>query len=236
MTSLHAPRTVRQEWTAAMQATLVVCSVCLLVAWLAPSTRPWVPLVLAVLWFRGPIGVLLPVGLEPVLMQYGAHHSTLAVVSIAAAASAATEAISIRVMRGVASLEALSRTRQSLRAGRVVRLFERQPAAAVAFGALSPVPDWFIRSLAAVSGYHPVRYVLADTVGRLPKLWIPVAAGGLITIDASLMRGFLLSQFVLVGTVAGLRWYRARSGAQPSEVACPSTASVPSSRSSLVHS
>jgi hypothetical protein len=236
MTTPHAPRTVRQEWTVAMQATLVVCSICLLVAWLAPSTRPWMPLVLAVLWFRGPIGFLLPVGLEPVLMQYGAHHSTLAVVSIAAVASAATETISIRVMRGVASLDAVSRTRRSLRASRIVRLFERQPAAAVAFGALSPVPDWFIRSLAAVSGYHPVRYVLADTIGRLPKLWIPVAAGGLISIDASLTRTFLLSQVVLVGTVAGLRWYRARAGAQPSEVACPSIASAPSSLSPLAHS
>ncbi|HEX5818161.1 MAG TPA: hypothetical protein VFY20_04745, partial [Gemmatimonadales bacterium] len=117
---------------------------------------------------------------------------------------------SLRVMRGMASLEALAKARQSWRGSRIVRLFERSPAAAVAFGALSPVPDWITRSLAAVSGYHPARYVVADTLGRLPKLWIPAAAGGLVSVDPMLTRVFLLSQIVLVGGVVGLRWHRSR--------------------------
>jgi hypothetical protein len=195
---------------AAMQATLAVCACCLLAAWLAPSIRPWVPLVLSVLWLRGPIGFLLPMGLEPVLMEYGARHSALAVVAVTAVASAAAETISIRVMRGVASLDALTQATRSLRDSRMVRLFRRQPGLAVAFGALSPVPDWITRSLAAVSGYSPVRYVLADTVGRLPKLWIPAVAGGLVAVHSSVTRTFLLLQVLLVCGVAAVRWHRSR--------------------------
>lgn len=228
MTATHAPLAGRREWLAAMQATLGACACCLLVAWLAPPVRPWVPLVLSVLWFRGPIGFLLPVGLEPVLMEYGASHPLVAVVAITAVASAVAETISLRVMRGMASLEALTGARQSLRDSRIVRLFERRPGAAVAFGALSPVPDWITRSLAAVSGYHPVRYVMADTLGRLPKLWIPAAAGGLVPLDPTLTRAFLVSQFLLVGGVLGLRWIRSRRRARrPSIAVAPCGASSP---------
>jgi len=201
-------RTGRQEWRAAMHTTLLICACCLPIAWLVPAARPWMPLVLSTIWLRGPIGFLIPVGLEPVLMEYGARHPPLAVLAVAALASAAAETVSLRVMRGVATLDVLAPNSRSLRDSRVVRLFARQPGLAVAFGALSPVPDWITRSLAAVSGYSLVRYVLADTIGRTPKLWLAVAAGGFVSIDPMLTRGLLLSQLLLVGAVVAVRHLR----------------------------
>jgi uncharacterized membrane protein YdjX (TVP38/TMEM64 family) len=134
------------------------------------------------------------------------------VLAVAALASAAAETVSLRVMRGMAALHVLARPADALRESRVARLFARQPGLAVAFGALSPVPDWMTRSLAAVSGYPMVRYVLADTIGRMPKLWLAVAAGSLVTIDPALTRGLLLSQLLLMGTIVVVKRVRARTG------------------------
>ena len=202
------PGTGRQEWGEAMRASLLVCACCLSIAWLVPAARPWMPLVLSTIWLRGPIGFLIPVGLEPVLMEYGARHPPLAVLAVAALASAAAETISLRVMRGVVTLDVIARTSRAWRGSRVVRLFARRPGLAVAFGALSPVPDWITRSLAAVSGYSPARYVLADTIGRAPKLWLAVAAGGFVSIDPVVTRGLLLSQLLLMGGLVGMRRLR----------------------------
>ena len=199
------PRSGQREWFAAMHTTMLICACCLPVAWLVPAARPWMPLVLSTIWLRGPVGFLIPVGLEPVLMEYGARHHPLTVLAVAALASAAAETVSLRVMRGVAALDVLARTTHSLRDSRIVRLFARQPGLAVAFGALSPVPDWITRSLAAVSGYPLVRYVLADTIGRTPKLWLAVAAGGVVAMDPVLVRGLLLAQLLLMGVVLGIR-------------------------------
>jgi hypothetical protein len=46
-------------------------------------------------------------------MEYGARHPPLTVLAVAALASAAAETVSLRVMRGVATLDLLARSSRS---------------------------------------------------------------------------------------------------------------------------
>jgi uncharacterized membrane protein YdjX (TVP38/TMEM64 family) len=197
----------RSEWAAALRAMLVIAAILIPIAVAVPAAWPWVRLIVVTLWFRGPVGVLIPVGLEPVLMTYGRIHPPFLVAMVALIGSAVGELVSLRLMRGVFALEACERLRRTVDGARVMRLFRASPFVAVAVGALSPIPDWMTRSFAAVSRYSPVRYILADTVGRIPKLWIAAAAGTVISVTWQALIALVAAQVVLG---VGLWWWRTR--------------------------
>lgn len=175
---------------------------------LVPSAAEFLPLVLSTLWMRGPLSALFPVGLEPILMAYGATHSVWVVTAVAAGASAFTELISLHLMRGVAALPRLDGLRGKVMASRVMRLFDRHPMIAIGLTAMSPVPDWITRSLASASRYSVTRYVIADTVGRIPKLFIPIALGSVFHLPASWIAGGVIGSLVLAVVIAVARWMR----------------------------
>ncbi len=108
-------------------------------------------------------------------MIYGQHYSPWLVAGVAAAASAYAEVVSQHLVRGMLDLSVLGRARQRLSTSRMMRLFHRRPALAIGITALSPVPDTLTRVLAAAARYPVGRYVLADTIGRFPKLFLPAA-------------------------------------------------------------
>ena len=169
-----------------------------------------VPLVLTTMWMRGPLSGVMPVGLEPVLMLYGRIYPPLLVTAVASVSGIIAEAVSLRLMRGMFGFAKLAKLRQSVDGSRVMRLFERRPALAIAVTALSPVPDWITRTLAAVSGYPIGRYVLADAIGRLPKLFIPAALGVVLPIPDGLLFAITLGSVGLGGVMVVLKLWRGR--------------------------
>ena len=194
------------EWDAALRATGVVGLVAIPLVLLVPGVEPLIGLALTTLWLRGPAAGVMPVGLEPVLMLYGRLYPAWLVTLVAACASAYAEILSLQLMRGVMAMRMLERVRHTVQGSRVMRLFGRSPAAAIAIAALSPIPDWITRTLSAVARYPTRRYVLADTLGRLPKLWIPAALGTVVAIpDRWLIAAAVGS--IVIGGVAGIwRW------------------------------
>lgn len=191
---------------AVLRATLVLVLGAIPLVAFVPQAAVFIPLVLSTLWLRGPLSGVFPIGLEPVLMAYGAAYAPWLVTLVAAGASAYAELISLYLMRGMVGLRWLERMRGGVRASRVMKLFERRPGIAVALTALSPVPDWITRTLAAVSGYPVARYVIADTLGRTPKLFIPAALGAALHLPTGLLLGVFAGSLVAGITVTVVRW------------------------------
>lgn len=171
-----------------------------------PAAADFIPLVLSTLWMRGPLSALFPVGLEPILMAYGATHAPWLVTLVAAGASAFTELLSMHMIRGIVSLPRLDGVRGKVMASWVMHLFARRPMLAIAVTAFSPIPDWITRSLASVARYPVGRYVLADTIGRIPKLFITVFIGSVIQVPRSWLVGTVVGSLVLAAILAVVRW------------------------------
>lgn len=195
------------DWDAALRATGVVGIAAIPLVLLVPRAEALVMLVLAVLWLRSPAAAFSMIGLEPLLMLYGRLYPVWLVVLVATAASVVVEIISLHVMRGVMAMKLLERVRGHVRGSRLMRLFARRPAAAVALAAFSPIPDWVTRSIGAVAGYPIGRYVAADTLGRLPKIWIPVALGSVIVLPGRWLLAVSAGSIVL-GAFAAVVHYR----------------------------
>lgn len=196
---------------AVLRATGVACLLGIPIVLLVPSASAFVPLVLSTVWLRGPISGFIPVGLEPLLMAYGATYPPWLVTLIAACASAYAEFVSMHVVRGVVGLPQLSTMSDRLQGSRIMRLFERRPLLAIAMTAVSPVPDYITRTLAAVSRFPIARYVAADTVGRLPKLFVPAALGATLHIPTSWLIGTVVGSVAVGALVAFGRWRHMRS-------------------------
>jgi len=194
------------EWDAALRATGVVGLIALPLVQLVPGVEPLIGLALTTLWLRGPAAGVMIVGLEPVLMLYGRLYPAWVVTLVAAGASAYAEYLSLHLMRGVMAMRMLERAQRSVQGSRIMRLFKRSPAAAVAIAAVSPIPDWITRTLAAVARYPARRYVLADTLGRLPKLWIPAALGTVVAIPGRWLIAASIGSVAIGGAVGIWRW------------------------------
>jgi uncharacterized membrane protein YdjX (TVP38/TMEM64 family) len=198
------------EWDAALRATGAVGLLAIPIMLFVPGAEPLVGLVLATLWMRGPASAFIPVGLEPVLMLYGRLYPAWEVTLVAAGASACAELISLHLVRGVMAMRLLERARNSVQGSRMMGLFNRRPAAAIALAAVSPIPDWITRTLAAVARYPAWRYVLADTLGRLPKLWIPAALGTVIAIPDAWLAGIATGSIVFGGAAGLWKWWKVK--------------------------
>ena len=204
-----------RDWDIGLRFTGIIALLAIPALMFAHGSEPLVLLVVAVLWLRCPAAAFSFIGLEPLLMLYGQLYPVWEVVTIATLASVAVEVISLHVMRGMLSLELLQRVRSHVQGSRLLRLFERNPPVVVGVAAFSPLPDWLTRSIAAVARYPVGRYVVADTIGRLPKFVIPVVLGGMILVPQRLLLAVTLGSVVLGTLLALLHWRHVARGGRP---------------------
>lgn len=204
-----------RDWDAALRSTGIVGGLAIPCVLYVPGIEPLVLLVLAVLWLRSPAAAFSMIGLEPLLMLYGRLYPVWVVVAVATAASVVVEIISLRVMRGVMALRLLDRVRGHVQGSRLMGMFRKRPMVAVALAAFSPVPDWVTRSIGAVARYPIGRYVAADTAGRLPKIWIPVALGSVFVVPAAWLLVISVGSIALGAFAAVAHWRYASRRAGP---------------------
>lgn len=191
---------------AILRVTGVVGLLLIAILQLVPGSAAFLPLIFATLLFRGPASGLVPIGVEPVLMLYGQQYSPWWVAGIAVVASAYAEFISQHLVRGVLELPALERTRNGVSHSRIMRLFDKRPALAIAITALSPIPDVITRVLAAASRYPVGRYVVADAIGRFPKLYLPAALATTLRIPPTVLWMIVGGSIAMAGGLAAWRW------------------------------
>ena len=207
--SLLLRRLGNAEWDRVLRATAMIGLMGIPVVSFIPEAGPLMGLVIATMWMRGPASALIPVGLEPVLMLYARVYPALLVAVVATGASAYAEYVSLELFRGVMGLSHMERIRGSVQGSRAMRWFERAPILAIAFTALSPIPDAVTRTIAAVARYPVRRYVVADTIGRFPKIWIAAALGARFHIPAGLLAGTAVGSGLVAACVL---LYRKRAG------------------------
>lgn len=195
-------------WDIVVRGSGLIALVAIPVVLLIPQSESLTILTLATIWMRGPASALMPVGLEPVLMLFGRLHSPLLVAVVAAVASAYAEVLSLHMARGVLELRRLDQIRGSIQGSRMMRLFNRSPFFAVWFSALSPIPDWITRTLAAAARYPAGRYVLADTIGRFPKLWAAAALGNWLSVSTHTLGVLVGASFATALAVGAWKLYR----------------------------
>lgn len=195
-------------WDIVVRGSGLIALIAIPVVLLIPQSESLTILTLATIWMRGPASALMPVGLEPVLMLFGRLHPPLLVAVVAALGSAYAEVLSLHLARGVLDLRRLHQVRGSIQGSRMMRLFNRSPFLAVWFSALSPIPDWITRTLAAAARYPAARYVLADTIGRFPKLWAAAALGNWLNVSTHTLGVLVGASFATALAVGAWKLYR----------------------------
>ena len=165
-------------------------------------------------WCHGPASPLLPAAFEPVLLAYGRLFPPLVVALVGTAASIAVEALNYLSYRWLLDSRRLTRVRQ-VSAG-VTRMFGRRPFVTCVVVASTPFPDWSARILGALAHYPARRYLLAFTLGRLPKFWFLATVGQVLQVTRSTVVALVLgSLLVTYGAVAVKRWHVAHTPAAP---------------------
>lgn len=163
--------------------------------------------VLTTLWVHGPWSPLFPAAYEPVLLMFGKLYSPLLVAAVGAPVSVLVEWVNYRVYNWMSGLQRLESLKRKAVAGRLVKLFEKQPFLVVWIFAWSPAPDWAARVLAVLSGYSIRRYLLAFLLGRLPKFWVLAYVGRELPVSE---RTLIIAAVSVVMLSYGIAVWRAR--------------------------
>jgi uncharacterized membrane protein YdjX (TVP38/TMEM64 family) len=133
--------------------------------------------VLLTLMCHGPLSPFLPATFEPILLRYGQLYPPLLIAVTGAVASAAAEYANYYLYRTLLGFRSCDRVMHSPSARMVAGMFARRPFVATWLCAMSPLPDWAARILAAHARYSVPRYLLAFVAGRIPKFWLLAALG-----------------------------------------------------------
>lgn len=165
------------RWDAVIRGTGAVGLLGILLALVVPGSGPLIGLGIVTIWMSGPLSPFFPVGLEPILMLFGRLYPPWLVAAASMGAGLFIEYLNYYLYGHIVGLEVAREFRES----RLVRwcrdLFDRSPFFAIWFCAWSPVPFWVVRILAPLSGYSVRKYLLANLLGRYPKLWLFATLG-----------------------------------------------------------
>lgn len=162
-------------------------------------------------WCHGPASPLLPAAFEPVLMGYGRLYPPLIVALVGTLASLIAEAGNYAGYGWLLHTSRLRRVREV--SGNVTRMFGRRPFLACLLVASTPVPDWSVRILGALTRYPARRYLAAFALGRLPKFWLLATVGQALQLSRGALLALVLGSILV--TYAGVAVRRLRT-AEPS--------------------
>jgi len=169
-----------------------------------PDIGTLMPFVLFSMWTNGPWSPVLPASHEPALMLYGRLYHPLLIGVLATVAVVLVEWINYHLYAAVSDLRALQGVRNCRTVTRLTRLFNRQPFTTVVVAAVTPVPFWIVRALAAAERYPLRRYLPATALGRFPRLCFFAALGTPLAVpDSWLVIATVGSIIAGIGLVIG---------------------------------
>lgn len=199
-------------WDAVVRGTGAVALLGIVLVLLFPRSGPLIGLGIFTIWISGPLSPFFPVGLEPVLMLFGRLYAPWLVAAATTAAGLYIEFLNYYLYGHVAGLDSA----RSFRESRVVRwsrdLFERRPFFATWFCAWSPVPFWVVRILAPLADYPVGKYLVANLLGRYPKMWVFAAVGVWWSVSDRVLIIAAVAGLALGLLIWAVRSWRVRSG------------------------
>ena len=184
---------IDDRWDGVLWANGAVAGTGVLVSWLFPTLRELVVFFALMLLASGPVSAFLPVASEPVLMVFGQLHDPLVLTLVGSVAFVLAEWLNYRLFTATVHLRPLERIRKARFTRRVSVGFRRRPFLTVFVVALTPIPLWVARTVAAVTRYSTTRFLAATLLGRVPRIWIFALLGAAIPVTGL--------QIVAVGVV-----------------------------------
>ena len=175
------------EWDAVLRGTGLVALVALY-----PSAHwPWVAgltgLLCLTIFVSGPISVLVPAMLEPMLMVAGRAYPPLLVALVAVAGNLYMDYINYHLFGAAIRHPRLEKAKNSRIVQGALALFQRRPFLAVWICSWSPIPYWIVSTLAPLSRYSMRKYLLATFLGRGPRVWFFASLGLVIPVPTQLL-------------------------------------------------
>jgi membrane protein YqaA with SNARE-associated domain len=143
---------------------------------------------------------------EPIILYFAKYHSIHTVVALSILGTVAMEVVNyssaatfteFRWMQGLLSHTSVKKAKQA---------FGRAPFTVIVVAALTPVPFFPFRFLAPLSGYPLSRYILALSVGRIPRFYLLALLGEALHIR----NDFLIGIFVVCLVLAVFEIWRSR--------------------------
>ena len=194
------------EWTAVLRASGVIAALAIYPTWRWPVVAGLVGFLCVTLFMSGPISVVLPAAYEPLLMLTGRIYPPLVVALIAIVGDLYMDNINYHVFGAAITHPRLERIRNSRIARWMLALFQRTPFFAVWLCSWSPIPYWFVSTLAPLSRYSKRKYLFATFLGRFPRVWFFAALGLVVPISSQLLVSYVA--FALIVGTAVLVWKR----------------------------
>ena len=193
-----------RNWPIAI-GTTVVLGIASLYVWIAhPAFKDHVLFVLSTM----PSEFLVTfVQHEPIILYYAKMHDPLLVAVLSLLGTLAVEVLNYNLAAAFARF----RWMQSLLSHRSVKkasgYFMKAPFAVIFVAAITPIPFFPFRFLAPLSGYPMSRYLLALSVGRLPRFYFLSAFGQFLNLRSDV----IMAMFVPLIVAAAVKVWRSRS-------------------------
>ncbi len=183
-------------WDRLLRASGAVALAGIFLVSFVPTVGELAVLVSLTLFVNGPYSMFLPTAHEPILIVFGRLYPPALVAALATGGTVAAEYVDYRVYTALLSVSGLRRLPES-RLGRLVgSWFRAQPFLTVFLCALTPIPFWIARIMAAMTRYRKRRYLAAVALGRFPRQWFYASVGGLLPLTNG--------QILAIGLVATL--------------------------------
>ena len=175
------------EWDAVLRGTGVVALLALYPSAHWPRVAGLTGLLCLTLFVSGPISVLVPAMLEPMLMVAGRAYPPLLVALVAVAGNLYMDYINYHLFGAAIRHPRLEKAKNSRIVQGGLALFQRNPFFAVWLCSWSPIPYWIVSTLAPLSRYSMRKYLLATFLGRGPRVWFFAALGLVIPVPTQLL-------------------------------------------------
>ena len=175
------------EWDAVLRGTGIVALLALY-----PAARwPWVAgltgLLCLTIFVSGPLSVLVPAMLEPMLMVAGRTYPPLLVAAVAVAGNLYMDYINYHLFGAAIRHPRLEKAKNSRIVQSALGLFQRSPFFAVWLCSWGPIPYWIVSTLAPLSRYSMRKYLLATFLGRGPRVWFFASLGLVVPVSTQVL-------------------------------------------------
>ncbi len=143
---------------------------------------------------------------EPIILYFAKFHGVHAVVWLSILGTVAIEVMNYSSAATFAHFQWMKGLLAHSSIKKATRAFEKAPFTVIVIAAFTPIPFFPFRFLAPFSGFSLGRYILALTVGRVPRFYLLAVLGEFLNLRNDIIIGI----FVLFLIIAAVEAWRSR--------------------------
>lgn len=175
------------RWDVMIRTAGVVALLAIPLVVLVPSSIPLVAFGLISLPVNGPLSPVLLTAWEPMIVQTAVYSPAWAVTLVGLCSYMYMEYINWYIYAWLFSRQRLQGVRRHRWTQWAIRNFGRSPFATVIFFAFAPMPFWVVRIIAILDDYSVGRFMVATTIGRIPRIFFYAWIGATFNVPIVLL-------------------------------------------------